>query len=175
MKPKRFHLAQVNIAKMRAPLDSPIMEGFRSQLDRINAIADSSPGFVWRLQTDKGNATAIRAYEDDRILFNMSVWESLEALHAYVYRSGHAGPLRSRREWFEPLEGPILVLWWIRAGQIPSVEDAKARLAILKSHGPTAEAFTFRAPFPPPGQQRLPPPDIDAAFCDWAEDLGEAS
>ena len=153
MKPNRFHLAQANIARMRAPLDSPIMEGFRSQLDRINAIADSSPGFVWRLQTDEGNATAIRAYEDDRILFNMSVWESLEALRDYVYRSDHAGPLRSRREWFEPLDGPILVLWWI--------------LAILKSHGPTANAFTFRAAFPPPGGRLLAPPNIDAEFCDW--------
>jgi len=167
MKPNRFHLAQANIARMRAPLDSPIMEGFRSQLDRINAIADSSPGFVWRLQTGEGNATAIRAYEDDRILFNMSVWESLEALRDYVYRSDHAGPLRSRREWFEPLDGPILVLWWIPADHIPSIEEAKARLAILKSHGPTANAFTFRAAFPPPGGRLLAPPNIDAEFCDW--------
>src|SRR6266478_1750200 len=148
MKPERFHLAQANIAQMRAPLDSPIMEGFRSQLDRINANADSSPGFVWRLQTDEGNATAIRAYEDDRILFNMSVWKSLEALRDYIYRSDHAGPLRNRGEWFERLESPILVLWWIPAGPLPSIEDAKVRLALLKLQGPTAEAFTFRAPFP---------------------------
>jgi hypothetical protein len=164
---KRFHLAQANIARMRAPLDSPIMEGFRSQLDRINAIADCSSGFVWRLQTDQGNATAIRAYEDDRILFNMSVWESLEALRDYFYGSEHAAPLRKRREWFVPLEGPILVLWWVPADHIPSIEDAKARFATLKSRGPTPEAFTFRVPFPPPGGRRLPPPDIDAEFCDW--------
>ena len=150
MKPNRFHLAQANIARMRAPLDSPIMEGFRSQLDRINAIADSSPGFVWRLQTDEGNATAIRAYEDDRILFNMSVWESLEALRDYVYRSDHAGPLRSRREWFELLDGPILVLWWIPAGAIPTVPEARERLDHLRRHGPTAEAFTFRDQFAAP-------------------------
>jgi Domain of unknown function (DUF3291) len=168
MKRKRSHLAQANIARMRASLDSPIMEGFRSQLDRINAIADSSPGFIWRLQTDEGNATAIRAYEDERILFNMSVWMSLEALRDYVYRSDHAGPLRSRREWFEPVTGPILVLWWIPADHIPSIEEAKARLAMLKSRGPTADAFTFRAPFPPPGERRLPPLDIDAEFCEWA-------
>ena len=167
MKRKRFHLAQANVARIRAPLDSPIMEGFRSQLDRINAIADSSPGFVWRLQTDKGNATAIRAYEDDRILFNMSVWESLEALRHYVYRSDHAGPLRNRREWFESLEGPILVLWWVPAGHIPSIEEAKARFATLKSRGTSAEAFTFREPFPPPGQRRVSAPEIDAEFCDW--------
>jgi hypothetical protein len=160
MKPKRFHLAQANVARMRGPLDSAVMEGFRSQLDRINAVADSSPGFVWRLQTDEGNATAIRAYE---------VWESLEALHHYVYRSDHAGPLRNRREWFEPLGAPILVRWWVPAGHIPSVEEAKARFAILKARGPTAEAFTFREPFPPPGRAgRVAPPDIDAEFCEWA-------
>ena len=85
---RRFHLAQANVANMRAPLEDPIMEGFRSQLDRINALADASPGFVWRLQTDSGNATDIRAFENELILFNMSVWESIEALHAYVYRSG---------------------------------------------------------------------------------------
>jgi hypothetical protein len=153
---------------MRGPLDSPLMEGFRAQLDRINAIADASPGFVWRLQTDQGNATAIRAYEDERILFNMSVWESLEALHHYVHRTDHAGPLRNRREWFAPLEGPILVLWWIPAGHIPSIEEAKARFATLKSRGPTAEAFTFRDPFPPPGEPPVSPPDVDVELCDWA-------
>jgi hypothetical protein len=98
----------------------------------------------------------------------MSVWESFESLRDYVYRSDHAGPLRNRREWFESLEGPILVLWWVPAGHLPSIEEAKARLANLRSHGPTAEAFTFRVPFPAPGERRLPPPDIDAAFCDWA-------
>jgi len=168
VKPKRFHLAQANVARMRGPLDSRIMEGFRSQLDRINAIADASPGFVWRLQTNEGNATATRAYDDDRILFNMSVWESLEALHRYVYRSDHAGLLRNRREWFEPVAGPILVLWWIAPGHVPSIEEAQARFAILKSRGPTAEAFTFRDPFPPPGHPRVPAPDTDAEFCDWA-------
>ncbi|MBI3769172.1 MAG: DUF3291 domain-containing protein [Deltaproteobacteria bacterium] len=167
MNPKRFHLAQANVARMRAPLDSAIMEGFRSQLDQINAIADGSPGFIWRLQTDEGNATAIRAYEDERVLFNMSVWESFEALHRYVYRSGHAAPLRSRRQWFEPLAGPILVLWWVPAGYIPSIEEAKARLAILKARGPTVEAFTFGDPFPPPGEPPVSPPEINADFCEW--------
>ena len=144
------------------------MEGFRSQLDRINAIADTSPGFVWRLQTDEGNATAIRAYEDERVLFNMSVWESREALYNYVYRSEHAGPLRNRREWFDPVEGPILVLWWVPAGHIPSIEEAKTRFATLKSRGPSAEAFTFRDPCPSPGQRLVSMPGIDAEFCDWA-------
>jgi hypothetical protein len=144
------HLAQVNIARMRAPLDDPLMEGFRSQLERINQIADQSPGFVWRLKTPEGDATSLRPFEDERILVNMSVWESIEALHQYVYAGPHLGPLRDRREWFLPYEGPMLVLWWIPAGHIPTVEEAKQKLEELGRHGPTAAAFTFRKPFPAP-------------------------
>ncbi len=169
METPRFHLAQANVARMRAPLEDPVMEGFRSQLDRINAIADRSPGFVWRLQTAEGNATGIQAYEDPLVLFNMSVWESIEHLHAYVYRGEHAGPLRGRREWFEPPQGPILVLWWIPAGHIPSVDEAKEKLEALKQRGPTPQAFTFRDPFPPPGGSAVRAPEVDAEFC-WAGD-----
>ncbi len=168
MSQRRYHVAQANIALMRAPLEDPIMESFRSQLDRINAIADQSPGFVWRLQTHGGNATAIRAYEDERLLFNMSVWETVEALHAYVYRSNHAGPLRARRNWFATLEGPILVLWWIASGHVPSVVEGKARLELLKVRGPSQEAFTFRDPFPPPGGRPVKLPEVDAELCDLA-------
>jgi hypothetical protein len=168
MGPKRFHLAQANIALMRAPLDDPFMEDFRTQLDRINAIADASPGFLWRLQTDQGNATAIRAYDDERILFNMSVWESIEALHYYVYRSGHAAPFRDRRRWFEPLESPPLVLWWVAAGHRPTIEEAKARFDVLRNRGPTAEAFTFKYPFPPSEHPSIKAPAIEAEFCDSA-------
>ena len=165
----RYHLAQVNIGRLRAPLEDPIMEGFRSQLDPINALADRSPGFVWRLQTEDGNATAIRPFDDDdRMAINMSVWESLEALQQYVYRSAHVGPLRDRKQWFEPLEGPILALWWITAGHIPTVAEAKARLELLKERGPSAEAFTFRSPFPPPDSQGEDVASLDAMFCDWA-------
>jgi len=165
----RYHLAQVNIGRLRAPLEDPIMEGFRSQLDPINALADRSPGFVWRLQTEDGNATAIRPFDDDdRMAINMSVWESLEALQQYVYRSAHVGPLRDRKQWFEPLEGPILALWWIPAGHIPTVAEAKARLELLKERGPSAEAFTFRSPFPPPDSQGEDAASLDAMFCDWA-------
>jgi hypothetical protein len=161
----RFQLAQANIARMRAPLEDPIMEGFRTQLDTINAIADASPGFVWRLQTEDGDATAIRAFEDDRILFNMSVWDSIEALHGYVYRSGHVDLLRNRRSWFEPLEGPPLVLWWVARGHIPSLEEAKANLELLRRDGPTPAAFTFRTFFGPPGEPAPPAPEVDAEFC----------
>jgi hypothetical protein len=160
-----FHLAQMNLARMRARFEDPLMEGFRSQLEAINAVADSSPGFVWRLQTPDGDATSLRVTEDDRILINMSVWASLEALHQYVYKSPHVQPLRDRKEWFEPLPPPSLVLWWISAGHIPSIEEAMGRLQELVRLGPTQAAFTFRQPFPPPGQGSLVPPEVDAEFC----------
>ena len=162
----RFQLAQANIAKMRAPLESPVMDGFRTQLERINAIADASPGFVWRLQSAAGDATAIRAFEDPLMLVNMSVWESLEALHAYVYKSDHVGPLRGRRAWFEPLTQASLVLWWIPAGHEPTVAEARERFELLNARGPTAEAFTFREPFPPPGAGPIRAPEVDAEFCE---------
>lgn len=165
----QFHLAQVNIGRFRAPIETPTMEGFRTQLDPINALADQSPGFVWRLQTEDGNATAIRPYAgDDLMAINMSVWESLESLQQFVYKSRHVGTLRSRKEWFEEIEGPILALWWIPAGQIPTVTEAQERLAHLKEHGPTAHAFTFRTPFPAPDEVGGEIDGLDAAFCDWA-------
>lgn len=160
-----MHLAQVNVARMRASLDDPIMAGFTSQLERINAIADASPGFVWRLATPDGDATALRVFEDERVLVNMSVWESLEALHHYVYRSPHLGPLRDRREWFEPGDGPMLALWWVPKGQIPTIEEAKGKLEELRLHGPTPAAFTFRKAFPPPGSAAVHVPEVDAEFC----------
>ena len=170
----RFHLAQVNIGRFRAPLESPIMEGFRAQLDPINTLADRSPGFVWRLQTEDGNATAIRPYPEDSLMaINLSVWESLEALQQFVYRSGHVDTLRSRHQWFEPSAGPILALWWIPAGQLPTVADARERLQYLKEHGPTPYAFTFRTPFPAPDAPGGRVEGLDAVFCDWASrDLG---
>jgi uncharacterized protein DUF3291 len=164
----RFHLAQVNIGRLRAPIDDPIMEGFRSQLDPINALADRSQGFVWRLQTEDGNATSIRPYEDERMAINMSVWESLEALQQFVYRSAHVGPLRDRKDWFEPIEGPILALWWVPAGHIPTVDEAKDRLAHLKEHGPSLHAFTFRTPFPAPDSLPGDVTPLDLRFCEWA-------
>ena len=146
-----FHLAQLNIGRLRAPMDDPIMAGFKNQLDPINALADTSPGFVWRLQTDEGNATSIRPYaDDDRMAVNMSVWESLDALQQFVYKTAHVGPLHDRKQWFEPIDGPILVLWWIPAGHIPTISEAMERLERLKQLGPTPDAFTFRTPFPAP-------------------------
>ena len=152
MPTRAYLLAQANIAKMKGPLDSPVMEGFARQLAAINAAADDSPGFVWRLQTDAGDSTDIRAYEDPLILLNMSVWTSLEELHTYVYRSAHARPFRDRGLWFEPIENS-LVLWWMPAAQRPNVDDARAKFRLLQEMGPSPEAFTFSETFPPPQTQ----------------------
>jgi hypothetical protein len=144
-----LYLAQVNIARMKDSLESPTLAGFVQRLDEINALADRSPGFVWRLQTPAGNATYLRPYDDDRILFNLSVWETAEALKAYVYRSAHAELLRQRQEWFSKFDGAYMALWWVPAGHRPSVDEAKNRLERLAAAGPTSFAFTFRRMFPP--------------------------
>jgi len=125
------------------------MAGFMGRLDEINALADNSPGFVWRLQTQEGNATYFRPYEhDDRILLNMSVWETMEDLRNYVYRTTHAELLRQRYEWFERFAGVYAALWWVPAGHTPGIDEARKRLAHLEKHGPTEFAFTFKTTFP---------------------------
>jgi hypothetical protein len=149
-----LHLAQINIARMLAPLDSPVMADFVNALAQINALADRSPGFVWRLQSEEGNATSIRPYDDDMIIVNMSVWESIEALRGFVYKSAHAAYVRRRAEWFEMFAGPYLTLWWIPAGHIPSVLEAKERLDHLRTHGETPFAFSFKRTFLPDGIQQ---------------------
>jgi hypothetical protein len=146
---KKYHIAQVNIGRIKGPLDGPVMRGFVSRLVEINALADRSPGFVWRLQTDEGNATYFRPYDDDRVLLNMSVWESIETLKHYVYRTVHAELLRQRQEWFEKFDRSYLALWWVPAGHLPGIDEAKKRLAHLDAHGPTQFAFTFKATFEP--------------------------
>lgn len=151
-----YVLAQVNVGRLVAPLDSPRLAGFVAALDPVNAVADAAPGFVWRLQTEDGNATAIRAFERDAegadggILINMSVWESVGALGAYVYGAAHVAVLRQRREWFERMKDAYTALWWIPRGHIPAVREAEDRVRHLRAHGPTPYAFTLREHFPPP-------------------------
>lgn len=145
-----FHLAQINIGRMRGPLDDPIMADFVNQLDAINALAEQSPGFVWRLQDDGGNATSIRVFDDDRILVNMSVWESLEQLRDYVYKSDHIQLLRARKQWFERIDLPPLALWWIPAGTLPMPAEGQQRLEHLHQHGASPYAFTFQQTIPMP-------------------------
>jgi hypothetical protein len=144
-----YHLAQVNIAQMKGPIGSVLMSGFVARLDEINALADRSAGFVWRLQTDVGNATYLQPYDDNRILFNLSVWKTVEALKSYVYQTAHAEVLRERRQWFDHFAGVYVALWWIPVGHIPSVDEAKKRLAHLEKHGPSQFAFGFKSVLPP--------------------------
>lgn len=146
----RYHLAQVNIGRVKAPVEHPLMAGFTNRLDELNALADGSPGFVWRLQTSAGNATYFRPYpDDDSILMNMSVWETIEDLRHYVYHTVHAELLRQRHEWFEKFAGIYTALWWVPVGHHPSIDEAKKRLAHLEQHGPTQFAFTFKNTFAP--------------------------
>jgi hypothetical protein len=144
---QRFHIAQINIARALAPIDSPVMAGFVARLDDINALAESSPGFVWRLKTDEGNATSLRPYDDERILVNLSVWETPGQLKQFIFRSAHADVMRQRKSWFERFGKPYYALWWIEAGHTPSIEEAKARLEHLQTHGETAHAFSFSSRF----------------------------
>ena len=145
-----YYLAQANIARAIAPLDDPAMASFVVQLDDINAVADASAGFVWRHQSDDGDAHARALFGDDRMIFNMSVWESIEALHDFTYRSDHLRPFRDRRKWFAPMDSAHLVLWWIPAGQLPTVAEAKMRFDLLNAKGPSEFAFTLKRTFAPP-------------------------
>jgi heme-degrading monooxygenase HmoA len=162
----RHHVAQINIALPHGPLDSPPLRDFVAQLEPVNAVADAAPGFVWRLQTEDGDATAIRAFDDDRLIVNMSVWESLEALREFVYRGeAHRAVLRRRRDWFAQLGEMHTALWWVEAGHRPTVLEAEERLDALRRLGPTPEAFTFQRAFPPPGDPAHGPVVDDRRLC----------
>ena len=147
----RYHLAQLNIASMKEPLESPGMADFVNNLARINALAEASPGYVWRLQDEAGDATAIRPFGDE-VLVNLSLWRDVQSLSDYVYKSAHTEMLKRRREWFAKVEQAHMVLWWVPAGHRPSVEEAAARLAHLREHGATAHAFSFRQAFAAPDE-----------------------
>ena len=166
-----YVVAQVNVARAVAPMDSPRLADFVAGLDPVNAVADTAPGFVWRLQTDEGNATSLRMFSDDAegadggILVNLSVWESVADLAAFVYGPAHRAVLRRRREWFEQLREVYAALWWIPRGHIPTTAEAEDRIRYLRAHGPTPHAFSMRVHFPPPDAAASEPvlsPD------DWA-------
>jgi hypothetical protein len=146
-----FQLAQLNVGRLVAPEGSPEVAGFFDRLVEINAVAEAAPGFVWRLVDEDGqDATSLRPY-DDVTLVNLSVWESVEALSAYVYRTAHLDVLRQRRQWFLPPDGPHAVLWWIPAGRWPTLDEAGDRLKRLAHDGPGPDAFTLREPYAAPG------------------------
>jgi hypothetical protein len=144
-----YELAQLNVATMKEPLDSPGMADFVANLDRINALAEASQGFVWRLQTEDGDATAMRPMGDDTLV-NLSVWRDVDSLNKYVYGSEHVEIMRRRKEWFERMREAHVVLWWVKKGHRPTESEAVAKLECLREKGPSEEAFTFRRAFPPP-------------------------
>jgi hypothetical protein len=159
----------MNVGTARYPLDDPRIAEFMNALDRVNALADAAPGFVWRLQTVDGNATDIKLSDNPLFIVNMSVWESVEALFDFVYRTSHRDVMAKRRNWFERPEGPYLVLWWIPAGTIPTPEEGLERLRWLDRNGPSPHAFDFRGKFAPPGDPGLPQDMQPQPYCvGWA-------
>lgn len=155
MMQRKYHLAQFNYAVAKDDVSSIVMQGFIAELGRINGLADSSSGFVWRMQTESGDAIDIKAFpEDERRLITLSVWESLEDFFEFTYKGGHREIMRQRHEWFEKIKEIYLVLWWIPAGQIPTLEESKERLLHLQKHGPTPFAFTIKEHFAPTAQQQ---------------------
>lgn len=151
-----WQLAEVNIARLRAPIDDPTIKDFVDSLDRVNALAEASPGFVWRLKGEGNSAVDLQPYEDPMIAINMSVWIDIQSLGAFVYRGDHLQIMRRRAEWFEHMD-VFMVLWWAPAGHHPTIDEAKSRLALLEQHGPTADAFTFKIPFPSPDAAPVEP------------------
>ena len=146
-----WHLVQFNIALAKHDVDDPRMAEFVANLEPINRLGDEWPGAVWRHQSEDGDSTSTLVFDNPRLLVNYTIWESVEALHEYTYKSGHVEFLRRRREWFDPFpELPGIALWWERAGVIPTIEECEAKILHLRDHGPTEAAFTFRTTFPKP-------------------------
>ncbi|HKQ70356.1 MAG TPA: DUF3291 domain-containing protein [Polyangiaceae bacterium] len=141
----------MSISLARVPMGHPEMQSFVSQLSHVNGLADCAPGFVWRLTTEEGNSTGVRGFENPLIYLNMSLWESIDALFDFVYKSPHVVPFRDRRQWFEPMDGPATVLWWVPQGHLPTVREGRERLELLARVGPTVDGFDFRHRFPAPG------------------------
>ncbi|WP_109300271.1 DUF3291 domain-containing protein [Aquimarina sp. AU474] len=140
-----MHLAQVNIAEMKAPINDPIMIDFVNNLDRINALAEGSKGFVWRLKGDEGNATAIRVFEYDFLIINMSVWKDVETLFDFTYKTAHVEILKRKKEWFQNMKNMHMAFWYVNEGHHPTPQEAKSRLEYIREHGETPYAFTFKS------------------------------
>lgn len=151
-----FELAQLNMATLKAPLDSPVLADFVANLDRINDLAESSPGFIWRLKGEGADATDLRPM-GEAVIVNMSVWKDVASLNAFVYRSDHVQIMRRRKEWFERMVDAAVVLWWVPRDRRPTVEEAIARLEHLRRNGPAPEAFTFRHAFQAPDAHATQP------------------
>jgi hypothetical protein len=161
MTPGSFHLAQINVGRLLAEVGSPVIADFIDNLDKINAVAEASPGFVWRLTGDGNDATDIRPFEDPMMAVNMSVWTDVASLGAFVYRSEHLSFMRRRREWFEEPKQPFMTLWWVPAGHRPTIDEGVARLEHFRANGPTPHAFSFKQPFAPAIDAGPVPPVLD--------------
>jgi len=148
-----FHLAQVNIARARYSLDDPRIADFMDLLDEINALAESAPGFVWRLKDDSGNATNFQPYDDPRIIINLSVWENVDTLFEFVYKTAHTEVMQRRYDWFEKPQSPHMAMWWTPADEHPTTLDGTSRLLHLAQFGPSGSAFTFKQRFPAPASR----------------------
>ena len=153
---QNYHLAQINIARLVAPLDDPRISEFVAQLGTINELAESSPGFVWRLESEEGNATDIAYNHDPFVIVNMSVWDSIDSLKAFSYKSQHLNVFRDRKKWFEKMELPHYCLWWVPVGHRPTVAEGRTRLELYQQHGPTPEAFWFNEWHPAPVGDLIP-------------------
>ena len=145
-----FHIAQINIAKAKAEMDTEIMLGFVERLDEINQLADQYPGFIWRLQTEDGDSTGIRAFSDSNLIINMSVWKDFDSLKNYVYKSAHVELIRDRQAWFKKMLESQIALWWVPVGHIPNFEEGKMKLRLLEENGPNESVFTFAKSFQQP-------------------------
>lgn len=165
-----FDLAQVNVSRLLAPLDSPLLAEFMAALDEVNADGDAAPGFRWRLQTEDGNATAVRAFGWDAadshgVIVNLTTWTSIQALGDFVFSGRHLQVMRRRRQWFQHAVEPMTALWWVPSGHRPSTDEAEGRVRHLRAHGPTPAAFTFRSPFPAPDQPEGTSHSDDSWLC----------
>ncbi|MCF6189628.1 MAG: DUF3291 domain-containing protein [Cocleimonas sp.] len=147
---KKYHLAQINIAQAKDEMDTETMHGFMSRIDEINAIADKTDGFIWRLQSNDGDSTSIRVFDDPLLLVNMSVWDNVDSLKNYVYKSLHVELIRDREAWFDKMGAMHQALWWIPVGHIPSIQEAKDKLELLRENGPNQDVFTFGKAFQKP-------------------------
>ena len=161
----RWHLAQINIGRLVAPQGDPRVQPFFDTLDRVNALADASPGFIWRLQGDSGNAMEISYSPDPLLAVNMSVWRDADSLFEFVYRSAHTPVMARRRDYFQRFAGAYQALWWIEAGSVPTVSEGLSRLWLLERFGPCPQAFTFKAQFPAPDQAGLPVDHSPDPWC----------
>ena len=151
MDPVSYHIAQINVARMHGVnMDDPIMQEFKDNLDRVNALAESSDGFVWRLKDDSNNASSFDPYDDEQIIVNISVWEDLKTLEAFTYKTFHSEFVRRRKEWFQKFGKAYFALWWVQKGMIPTIDECVERLEYLQQNGPTEKAFTFKQNFSPP-------------------------